>query len=174
MTLPQSGRLDGGEQPQGLPDERAPPLFEVTIFVPALGIELLLVAYLTANVLFLKSHRGYRITSRPEGCAGAMALATPQLPSHCNRGFPLEIADDFGHRVLRWDTDQHMDMLLYHVACKTFTAALSRQVAKHRSQKLPDCAVEGLLASCGHKDDVRFAVPFCMTSALIRGHIHAS
>jgi hypothetical protein len=23
MTLPQSGRLDGGEQPQGLPDARA-------------------------------------------------------------------------------------------------------------------------------------------------------
>jgi uncharacterized membrane protein YkvA (DUF1232 family) len=26
MTLPQSGRLDGGEQPQGLPDARAPRL----------------------------------------------------------------------------------------------------------------------------------------------------
>ena len=25
MTLPQSGRLDGGEQPQGLPDARAQP-----------------------------------------------------------------------------------------------------------------------------------------------------
>ena len=44
MTLPQSGRLDGSEQPQGLPDARAQRLFEVTVFVPALGAELLLVA----------------------------------------------------------------------------------------------------------------------------------
>src|SRR5262249_41707860 len=42
MTLPQSGRLDGGEQPQGLPDECAQRLRDVTVFPPAFGIELLL------------------------------------------------------------------------------------------------------------------------------------
>ncbi len=61
MTLPQSGRLDGGEQPQGLPDARAQRLFEVTVFIPALGIELFLVAALMAHVLFVTSHRGYGI-----------------------------------------------------------------------------------------------------------------
>jgi hypothetical protein len=77
MTLPQSGRLDGGEQPQGLPDARAQRLFEVTFCIPALGIELFLVAARTAQVLFCTSHRGECITSRPEGFAVAMALATP-------------------------------------------------------------------------------------------------
>ena len=77
MTLPQSGRLDGGEQPQGLPDGRMPRLFAVTVFIPALGIELFLVAARTAQVLFVTSHRGYGINSRPEGCAVAMMLATP-------------------------------------------------------------------------------------------------
>ena len=33
MTLPQSGRLDGGEQPQGLPDARAQRLFAATVFL---------------------------------------------------------------------------------------------------------------------------------------------
>jgi hypothetical protein len=97
MTLPQSGRLDGGEQPQGLPDERAQRLLAVTVFIPALDSELLLVAEITAPALFCTSHCGYRITSRLEGCAVAIALATPKLPSHGNRGFPLEGADDFGH-----------------------------------------------------------------------------
>jgi hypothetical protein len=49
MTLPQSGRLDGSEQPQGLPDARAPRLFKVTVFIPAVAIKLLLVAALTAQ-----------------------------------------------------------------------------------------------------------------------------
>src|SRR5437016_4668408 len=151
MTLPQSGRLDGGEQPQGLPDERAQRLLDVTVFIPALGIELLLVANITANVLFFTSHRGDRITSRPEGFAVEIALAPPTLPSHCNRGFPLDRADDFGHRVFRWDADQHVDVILPHVAFKNFTPALSRQVVKHRPHKLPPFAIEFLLAPLGHK-----------------------
>ena len=89
MTLPQSGRLDGGEQPQGLPDTRVPRLFKVTVFIPAMDIELLLVAALTAQGLFCPSHRGDRIPSRPEGLAVAMALATPKLPRHGNRRSPL-------------------------------------------------------------------------------------
>ena len=77
MTLPQSGRLDGGEQPQGLPDARAQRLFKGTVFLSALGIALFLVVALTANVLCFTSHRGYGIISRPEGFAVAMALASP-------------------------------------------------------------------------------------------------
>jgi hypothetical protein len=89
MTLPRSGRLNGDEQPQGLPDARVPRLFKVTVFIPAVDIELLLVAALTTQGLFCPSHRGDRIPSRPEGFAVAMALATPQLPRHGNRRSPL-------------------------------------------------------------------------------------
>src|SRR5262249_5348502 len=77
MTLPQSGRLGGREQPQGLPDARAPRLFKVTVFIPAVAIKLLLVAALTAQGLFCTSHHGDRLPSRPEGFAVAMALAPP-------------------------------------------------------------------------------------------------
>jgi len=97
MTLPQSGRLDGGEQPQGLPEARAQRLFADTVFIPALDSETLLVAERTAQVLCFTSHRGDRITSHPEGCAVAMALAPPTLPRHGNRGCPREGTDDFGH-----------------------------------------------------------------------------
>src|SRR5262245_59546393 len=79
MTPPQSGGLDGGEQPQGLPDARAPQLFEVTIFIPALDTELLLVAVRTAHVLFFTSPRGDRIPSRPEGSP----LSWRCRPPHC-------------------------------------------------------------------------------------------
>src|SRR5215471_10582065 len=89
MTLPQSGRLDGSEQPQGLPDARAPRLFKVTVFIPAVAIKLLLVAALTAQGLFCTSHHGDRLPSRPEGFAVAMALAPPTLPRHGNRSSPL-------------------------------------------------------------------------------------
>src|SRR5690349_7471818 len=99
MMLPQSGRLDGGEQPQGLPDACAQRLFAVAVFILALGIELFLVAARTAYVLCFTSHRGYSIISRPEGLPVAMALAPPKLPSLSKRGCPLEGADDFGHHI---------------------------------------------------------------------------
>jgi hypothetical protein len=99
MTPPQSGGLDDGEQPQGLPDARAQRLFAVTVCIPALDIEPLLVAVRTAYVLFFTSHRRDPIPSRPEGFTVAMALTTLQLPSHGHRKLPLEGADDFGHRI---------------------------------------------------------------------------
>ena len=99
MTPPQSGGLDGREQPQGLPDARAQRLFNVTVCIPAWDIELPLVAARTAHVLCFTSHRRDRIPSRPEGFTVAMALATLQLLSHGHRRLPLEGADDFGHRV---------------------------------------------------------------------------
>jgi hypothetical protein len=90
MTLPQSGRLDGGEQPQGLPDARAQRFLAATVFLPALDIKLLLVAEITAQVLFFISHRGDRRPSRPAGGAVAMALAPPTRPRHGKRGCPFE------------------------------------------------------------------------------------
>src|SRR5262252_6780058 len=104
MTPPQSGGLDGGEQPQGLPDARAQRLFEVTVFIPALGIALFLGAALTAHGLCVTSHRGDRLPFRPEGFAVARALATPTLPSHGKRRCPLEGADDVGHRIFSKST----------------------------------------------------------------------
>ena len=99
MTLPQSGRLDGGEQPQGLPDGRVPRLFAVTVCIPAWDSELFLVAARTVQVLFVTFHRGDGIISRPEGCAVAMMLATPTLPSHSYRGCLQEGADNCGHHI---------------------------------------------------------------------------
>ena len=67
MTPPQSGGLDGGEQPQGLPEARAPRLCAVTVSIPAGDIELLLGAARTAPVCFCTSPHGDRIPSHPEG-----------------------------------------------------------------------------------------------------------
>ena len=92
-----------------------------------------------------------------------IALPTAELPSHCNRGFPLEIPDHFGYRVLRRNPDQHVHMILYHVTFENLTSALTGQFMKHRSQELSHLAVEFLLTTLGHKHDVVFAVPFGMT-----------
>jgi hypothetical protein len=89
MTLPQSGRLDGGEQPQGLPEARAQRRFAATVFLPALDIKLLLVSEIMAPGLCFTSHRGDHRPSRPEGCAVAMALAPPTQLRHGKRRVPL-------------------------------------------------------------------------------------
>src|SRR5262249_38891364 len=108
MTLPQSGRLDGGEPPHGLPDERAPRLLAVTVFIPALGIARLLVADRTAHWLFFKAHRGNRLPSRPERFAVDMALAPPHCRATAIADGPLRApttaATEYcgGMRSTRW------------------------------------------------------------------------
>ena len=73
--------------------------FAGTVFLPGLDRELFLVAERTAQVLCFPSHRGDHITSRPEGCAVAIALASPTLPRHGTCGCPREGLDDVGHRL---------------------------------------------------------------------------
>jgi hypothetical protein len=99
MTLPQSGRLDGGEQPQGLPDERAQRLLAGTIFIPALDSELPLMGrdYGAGALLHIPPWRSHTLSpGRFRRCNGA---GVPKLPRHGNSGFPREGADDFGHRI---------------------------------------------------------------------------
>ena len=104
MTLPQSGRLDGGEQPQGLPDARAQRLFAATVFLLALDIKLLLVAEITAQVLFfiLPPWRPQTLSpDRVRRChgAGAPHTAAPRQARMPPCGF--------GHRILSKSTCFH-------------------------------------------------------------------
>src|SRR5262245_962099 len=116
-----------------------------------------------AHWFFFPSHRGDRLTSRPEGGAVAMARAPPTSPSHGERGGPRARADDVRHRVVRWEAEPQGAKSLSPVACQHGTLARRRPGAQHRPQKLPPCAIEGLLASCGHTDDGLLAVPCRLT-----------
>ena len=74
MSLPQSGRLDGGEQPQGLPDERAQRLLAGTIFIPALDSELPLMGrdYGAGALLHIPPWRSHTLSpGRFRRCNGA-------------------------------------------------------------------------------------------------------
>jgi len=60
ITLPQSGRLDGCEQPQGLPKLKYNGLFVVvlkfTVFIRAIAIQLLLILYVLLYLTFFKAY----------------------------------------------------------------------------------------------------------------------
>ena len=134
MTSPQSGELDGGEQPQGLPgliSDRQ--WLKFTILVGPLSVELLLVTNIGSDLRFLKTHGGDRVASGPELFPIEVLLPATELTSHRDSGLSLDRADHFGHRLLRRHTDQHRHMILDHVPFHNCTSSLTGQLMKHGS-----------------------------------------
>src|SRR5215831_5592640 len=135
---------------------------ELTWLIRALGVELLLTLDRGANLLFLKPHRGYRIPSRPEAFPVEVSLSSTKLSRHGDGTLALDIPNHLGHRILRRNLDEHMDMVLHHMPCHDGAPALPRQLTQHRPKKTPDLAVQRFLPALWDKDHVIFTIPLCV------------
>src|SRR5262245_9756788 len=56
--------------------------------------------------------------------------ASITLPCDRNRRFPLAMPDDFCHRILRGNADQHVHMLLHPMTFQHLAATLTGQCMK--------------------------------------------
>src|SRR5882762_8057469 len=109
-----------------------------------------------ANLLFLKTNRGHRIPSRPEALPIKVSLSSPKLSRHGDGTLALDRANHLGHRILRRNPDEHMDMVLHHMPFQDGAPALPRQLTQHRPKKPPDLAVQCFLPALWDKDHVIF------------------
>src|SRR5215831_20799554 len=112
-----------------------------------------------ANLFFLKPHRGYCISARPEAFPIEVSLASAKLARHGDGTLALDIPNHLGYRILRRNADQHVDMVLYHMPFYDGAPALPSQLTQHRPEKTPDLAIQGFLPALRDKDYVIFTIP---------------
>jgi hypothetical protein len=127
-----------------------------------LGIELLLVLDIRVNLLFLKTHRGHRIPSRPEAFPMKVSLSSTQLASHSDGTLALAIPNHLGYRILWRNPDAHVDMVLHHMSFQDGAPSLPGQLTQHRTKKAPDLAIQGFLPSLRDKHYMVFTIPLCV------------
>src|SRR3989454_12663803 len=112
-----------------------------------------------ANLLFLKTNRGYRIPARPEAFPIKISLSSTKLARNGDGTLALDIPNHLGHRILRRNSDEHVDMVLHHMPFHDGAPALPSQLTQHRTQKAPDLAIQRFLPSLRDKDHVIFTIP---------------
>src|SRR5436853_6434111 len=112
-----------------------------------------------ANLLFLKTNRGHRIPARPEALPMKVSLSSPKLSRHGDGTLALDRPNHLGHRILRRNSDAHVDMVLHHMPFHDGAPALPSQLPQHRPQKTPDCAIQRFLPAFRDKDYVIFTIP---------------
>src|SRR6516165_11066757 len=112
-----------------------------------------------ANLLFLKTHRGHRIPARPEAFPMKVSLSSTKLASHGDGTLALDIPNHLGHRILRRNPDEHVDMVLHHMPFQNGAPPLPGQLTQHRTKKAPDLAIQCFLPSLRDKDYVIFTIP---------------
>src|SRR5262249_5249750 len=113
-----------------------------------------------ANLLFLKPHRGYCIPARPEAFPIEVSLSSAKLASHSDGALALDIANHLGHRILRRNPDEHVDMVLHHMSLYDGAPALPSQLTQHRPKKTPALAIQRFLPALRDKDYVIFTSHF--------------
>ena len=124
-----------------------------------MGVELLLRLDRGANLLFLKTNRGYRIPARPEAFPMKISLSSTTLARHGDGTLALAIPNHLGHRILRRQADAHVDMVLHHRPFHDGAPALPSQLTPHRPKKTPDFAIQRFLPAFRDKDYVIFTIP---------------
>jgi hypothetical protein len=68
----------------------------------------------------------------------------------------LDIPNHLGHRVLRRNPDEHVDMVLHHMPFYNGAPALPSQLTQHRPKKTPDLAIQRFLPALRDKALVPF------------------
>src|SRR5262245_27638697 len=112
-----------------------------------------------AHLLLLKTNRGHRIPARPEAFPMKVSLSSPKLSSNGNGTLALDISNHLGHRILRRNPDEHVDMVLHHMPFHDSAPALPSQLTQHRPKKAPDLAIQRFLPALWDKDYMIFPIP---------------
>src|SRR5215510_12892753 len=107
-----------------------------------------------ANLLFLKTHRGHRIPARPEALPIKVSLSSTKLARNGDGTLALDIPNHLGHRILGWNPDEHVDMVLHHMPFYDGAPPLPGQLTQHRTKKTPDLAIQRFLPSLRDEDHV--------------------
>src|SRR5215813_2672795 len=115
-----------------------------------------------ANLLLLKTNRGHRIPARPEALPIKVSLSSPKLSSNGDGTLALDIANHLGYRIFRRNSDQHVDMVLYHMPFHDGAPPLPGQLTQHRPQKCPNLAVQRFLPPLRNKHYMVFTIPLCV------------
>src|SRR5207244_3085099 len=100
-----------------------------------------------------------RVPSCPEAFPIKVSLPSTKLSRHGDGTLPLDIANHLGHRILRRNPDEHMDMVLHHMPFQDGTPPLPGQLTQHRTKKFPNLAVQRLLPPLRDKNYMIFTIP---------------
>ncbi len=111
---------------------------------------------------FVSPHRGRRAASRPEVVPNKVPAPLAEVARDMDRALPLDVPDHLRHRVLRWNRDQHMDMIGHQVTLFDLALLLPGQPTEDLPQVLPERPVQDLPAVLRNEDHMVFTLPFAV------------
>src|SRR5215510_14926622 len=161
ITPPQSGGLDGGEQPSGLPGASLT-LVALPGLLRSFSVELLLRLDIGAHLRFLTPNRGHGIPAPPAACPMDVAGASTNLARHSDGARALARANPLGHRLLRRPPAAPGDLGRHPRPCYDGAPPRPGQRTPPGPKPWLTLALQGLLASLGEKDPVICPIPLCV------------
>jgi hypothetical protein len=115
------------------------------------------------DLRFVSTHRGHEVAACPELVPCKVALPLSVTTRDMDRALPFDEPDHLRDRVLRWNFDQHMDVIGHQMPFHDPTILLSRQLMHDISQILSDPAEDCFLPVLRDENDMKLTFPATVT-----------
>ena len=112
-----------------------------------------------ANLRFVSTHRGHEVATCPKRVTREVPLSIRITTRDVDRALPFDEPDHLRNGVLRWDLDQHMNVIGHQMTLHDPTVLLSRQFMHDISQILADLAKDRLLPVLRNENDMKLTFP---------------
>ena len=121
------------------------------------------------NHLLVQTNSADAVPSRPETPPEQRSLRFQKFTMDSGCAFTLQVPHRHRNAVLRWDAQQHVNMVRHGLPFHKFHPPVSAQLTKNSANSTPNSSVKCLLAILRQDDNMILALPFhvCLTLPIL-------
>ena len=122
-----------------------------------------------SNALFVPAHCADTVTSRPKTTAKQGASRSQHITVDTNCALAFQVPNRVGYAVLRWNAEQHMNVVWHSLAFQKLKPTMLAQFPEYLPYPAANLAVKNLSAILRDNDHVILALPFhmCLTLPIL-------
>jgi len=87
-----------------------------------------------ADGLFVSAYGGHEVSPGPEANASEVLFSPKERPCNVDGALAFDVAHHLSNRVLRWNRDEHVDMVRHEVPFQNLTLPLPSQLSEDLAQ----------------------------------------
>jgi len=109
--------------------------------------------------LFVSAYGGHEVSSGPEAEASEVLFSPKERPCNVDGALAFDVANHLSNRVLRWNRDEHVNMVGHEVTLQNVAFPLPSQFPEDLAQIPPKLLEEGFPSVLWNPYHMVLAVP---------------
>ena len=117
----------------------------------------------------IQAHSAHTVAPRPEATAKKRSFRFQDVPVQPHSTLTLKKTHRMGKAILRWNTQQHVDVVWHRLPLKKFDTSLAAEVSQNIAQLPANLTIQGFAPILRNNYHMILAFPFnmCLTLPIL-------